>query len=506
MVFHWSTPQRRIGHAHLEPIPVEIYHEIFTYIEPSPDSSEADCRATFSSIAGVCRFFAAEALPHVFHSFHVACHSPGSRNAMKLCREIKNDKPLASHIATLIKECVFSGWVFDEENQTEEAALAALLSLVRKAIQKMPELESIKLENCSVSNAVVKLVCQAPGLRSLHLYQCRLTSLVDDKIWDKLTSTRIDHLTLIDLQDEANEIESGSLISHIPLQHLVSLRTNYCAVLDNLTGPTNHLQRLEITEYRYSMDGLVALADAIGRLSLLTHLSIHRLTKVTLALNDSPGPSMPTHFTVIFLPSLRSLLCPGSIAAAILSPAPNSLMHLDLTGKHVIESTFSNVHTPWCFPTLDNVHVDGLEELVLPTHGMIKGAFPFNHPHPLLRKLTIIREDLGKQSFALSCIVILQAVCTVSQTANIPPLVEISFISGSELRWLLDLPSQRNEIQCLSPLFPTLREVQLEECVCWALVEGSWEPTILQPKTLRHLMAEFPEECKDYGRCIARYC
>ncbi len=329
---------------------------------------------------------------------------------MKLCREIKNDKPLASHIATLIKECVFSGWVFDEENQTEEAALAALLSLVRKAIQKMPELESIKLENCSVSNAVVKLVCQAPGLRSLHLYQCRLTSLVDDKIWDKLTSTRIDHLTLIDLQDEANEIESGSLISHIPLQHLVSLRTNYCAVLDNLTGPTNHLQRLEITEYRYSMDGLVALADAIGRLSLLTHLSIHRLTKVTLALNDSPGPSMPTHFTVIFLPSLRSLLCPGSIAAAILSPAPNSLMHLDLTGKHVIESTFSNVHTPWCFPTLDNVHVDGLEELVLPTHGMIKGAFPFNHPHPLLRKLTIIREDLGKQSFALSCIVVCPCV------------------------------------------------------------------------------------------------
>ncbi|KAF9029698.1 hypothetical protein BDZ89DRAFT_700053 [Hymenopellis radicata] len=143
---------------------------------------------------------------------------------MKLCREIKNDKPLASHIATLIRECVLSGWVFDEESQTEEAALAApVLSLVRKAIQKRPELESIKLDNCSISNAMIKLVCQAAGLRSLHLHQCRLTSLVHDKLWDKLSSARIVDLTLIDLEYEPNEIETSAIVSpsYLPASRLL---------------------------------------------------------------------------------------------------------------------------------------------------------------------------------------------------------------------------------------------------------------------------------------------
>ncbi|KAF9021288.1 hypothetical protein BDZ89DRAFT_246424 [Hymenopellis radicata] len=111
---------------------------------------------------------------------------------------------------------------------------------------------------------------------------------------------------------------------------------------------------------------------------------------------------MPGNFTGISLPSLRSLLCPGSIAAAFLSPAPGSLVHIDLTGTHVAQSPSSDVQIPWRFPTLDNVYADSLEELTIPRRGLAKGSFPFNHPHPRLRKLAIIGEDLAD---AFSCIV-----------------------------------------------------------------------------------------------------
>ncbi|KAF9029699.1 hypothetical protein BDZ89DRAFT_700013 [Hymenopellis radicata] len=133
---------------------------------------------------------------------------------------------------------------------------------------------------------------------------------------------------------------------------------------------------------------------------------------------------MPATFTGISLPSLRSLLCPGSIAAAFLSPAPGTLVHLDLTGKHVAQSPSSGVETPWRFPTLDNVHADGLEELTIPMRGLAKGSFPFNRPPARLRKLAIIGEDLVN---AFSCIV-LKAVCVATATSNIPPLREISLL------------------------------------------------------------------------------
>ncbi|KAF9033688.1 hypothetical protein BDZ89DRAFT_1230257 [Hymenopellis radicata] len=501
MVFHWSTPERRIGHVQLEPIPVEIYHEIFTYIEPSAEFSEADCRETFSSIAGVCRFFAAEALPRVCHSFHVACHAPGSRNAMKLCRKIKNDRPLASHIATLIRECVLTGWVFDEENQTEQAALAALLNLVRKAIQKMPELETIKLDNCRISNAMMKLVCQAADLRSLHLHQCRPTSLLNDRLWDPLFSARIVDLTVVYSVYESNEIETSAIISHLPFQHLVSVKTNHRGLLDAIAFSSCHLQRLEITNFIYILEDLLHLGDVLKQLPLLTHLSIHRLTNY-LPLAFHNVHSMPGNFTGISLPSLRSLLCPGSIAAAFLSPVPGSLVHLDLTGTHVAQSPSSGVQTPWRFPTLDNVYADSLEELTIPMRGLVKGSFPFNCPHPRLRNLAIIGEDLVN---AFSCTV-LKAVCIATPTANIPPLLEISFASGTDMKWTLDLPSQRDEIQSLTPFFPTLREVRLGECVRWDLAKGSWAPTILQPKKMRLLMTEFPEEfCSNVQRSVEVY-
>ncbi|KAF9026406.1 hypothetical protein BDZ89DRAFT_1177582 [Hymenopellis radicata] len=327
-----------------------------------------------------------------------------------VCREIKNDKPLASHIATLIRECVLSGWVFDEESQTEEAALAALLSLVRKAIQKMPELESIKLDNCRISNAMIKLVCQAAAF-------CRLTSLIHDKLWDKLSSARIVDLTLIDLEYEANEIETSAMISHLPFQHLVSLKTNHNGLLDAVAVSPCHLQRLEITNFIYLLEDLAHLGAVLKQLPLLTHLSIHRLTRhLPLSFHTTQVHLMPATFTGISLPSLRSVLCPGSIAAAFLSPAPGTLVQLDLTGKHVAQSPSSGVETPWHFPTLDNVHADGLEELTMPMRGLAKGSFPFNRPHPRLRKLAIIGEDLANE---FSCIVCSSPPCSRCKALNL---------------------------------------------------------------------------------------
>ncbi|KAF9033745.1 hypothetical protein BDZ89DRAFT_545750 [Hymenopellis radicata] len=267
----------------------------------------------------------------------------------------------------------------------------------------MPELESIKLDNCRISNAMIKLVCQAAGLRSLHLHQCRLTSLVRDKLWDKLSSARIVDLTLVDLEYEANEIETSAMISHLPFQHLVSLKTNHNGLLDAVAVSPCHLQRLEITNFIYLLEDLAHLGAVLKQLPLLTHLSIHRLTRhLPLSFHTTQVYFIPATFTGISLPSLRSLLCPGSIAAAFLSPAPGTLVHLDLTGKHVAQSPSSGVETPWRFPTLDNVHADGLEELKIPMRGLAKGSFPFNRPHPRLRKLAIIGEDLAS---AFSCIV-----------------------------------------------------------------------------------------------------
>ncbi|KAF9033762.1 hypothetical protein BDZ89DRAFT_1036716 [Hymenopellis radicata] len=365
----------------------------------------------------------------------------------------------------------------------------------------MPELESIKLDNCRISNAMIKLVCQAAGRRSLHLHQCCLTSLVHDKLWDKLSSARIVDLTLIDLEYEPND---SAIISHLPFQHLASLKTNHRGLLDAVAINPCHLQRLEITHFIYLLEDLVDLDAILKQLPLLTHLTIHRLTRrLPLSFHTTLVHLMPAGFTGISLPSLRSLLCPGSVAAAFLSPAPGSLVQLDLTGKHVAQSPSSGVETPWRFPTLDNVHADGLEELTIPMRGLARGSFPFNRPHPLLRKLAIVGEDLVN---AFSCIVLTKAVCVAPPTANIPPFIEISFTSGTDMKWILDLPSQRDEIQPLFPFFPALREVRLGECVRWDLVKGSWEPTVLQPKKMRLLMAEFPEECKNYRGCFARYC
>ncbi|KAF9021339.1 hypothetical protein BDZ89DRAFT_1138086 [Hymenopellis radicata] len=179
------------------------------------------------------------------------------------------------------------------------------------------------------------------------------------------------------MEYEANEIETSAIISHLPFQHLVSLKTNHSGLLNAVAVSPCHLQRLESTNFIYLLEDLVDLAAVLKQLPLLTHLSIHRLARhLPLSFHNTQVHLTPAKFTAVSLPSLRSLLCPGSIAAVFLSPAPGTLVHLDLTGKHVAQIPHL---VPWRFPTLDNVYADGLEGLTIPRRGLAnlaKGSFP----------------------------------------------------------------------------------------------------------------------------------
>ncbi|KAK0451320.1 uncharacterized protein EV420DRAFT_711966 [Desarmillaria tabescens] len=114
--FEWSTPARRSGNWELSLIPSEIYLEIFSYFEPSDEITETQCRAIFSSLVFVCRYFCSVALPRLYRSVEFrgrkrqnAKEDPVS--SLKFCLEINKGSSWACDLASSVKDCTFEDWI-----------------------------------------------------------------------------------------------------------------------------------------------------------------------------------------------------------------------------------------------------------------------------------------------------------------------------------------------------------------------------------------------------------
>ncbi|KAK0186316.1 hypothetical protein F5146DRAFT_127048 [Armillaria mellea] len=387
--FKWSTPERRSGNQELTLIPSEIYLEIFSYFEPSDEITEVQCKAVFSNLAFVCRFFCSVALPRLYRSVEFRGHKRqrGQEEPvsfLKFCLEINKGSSWACDLTCHVTHCSFEDWIPDSPSR--RPLYTEFLRIYCKAMIKMEEIQSVTLDSAMISHRLLKSIAKLKKLKRLVVRECDLDQTFTEVDISTLHSLPIKEFTLVSAHERLTS--SFALLRGLPKGSDVVLDAHTwddsfmsSAMISQLTG-------LTLGTVLYETN-LPHLAHVLNHLPSLTHLKIASLTLVSVR-HPTANPAFP--LTSSSLPRLRVLACPPLLA--ILFP-PRALDELDITG-HISETAMSLVQL--YFNANDDV-IQNLARTTAAIHtlsinsGIVSHGDSIIRHFPHLRKLHVIYGD-----------------------------------------------------------------------------------------------------------------
>lgn len=173
------------------PLPIisnEIYLEIFEYLEPSPEMHIDECKAIWSNLADVCRFFCAHFMGKIYEefTFEVEKNTSGSskdktrKYITRICRGINEKAKLHTLVGSRVQRCIIRNWpVGGNEDGQVDLVLGAFLGLYTTAITRMPSLHTLRLESTFIGEELFSAVLKCRHLTRLELVDCRFDSSED---------------------------------------------------------------------------------------------------------------------------------------------------------------------------------------------------------------------------------------------------------------------------------------------------------------------------------------
>ncbi|KAK0217525.1 hypothetical protein EDD85DRAFT_368764 [Armillaria nabsnona] len=418
--FKWSTPERCSSNQELSLIPSEIYLEIFSYFEPSDEITEAQCKAVFSRLAFVCRFFCSVALPRLYRSVVFRGHKRESGQEdpisfLKFCLEINKGSSWACDLICHVTDCSFEDWI--PESPSQRPLYAEFLRVYCKAMVKMEEIQSVTLDSVMISHRLLKSIAKLKKLKRLVVRECELDQDFTEVDISKLRSLPIEEFTLVSAHQRPSS--SFALLRGVPNTSDVVLDAHMWDDSSMSSVMNSQLTRLTLGTVLYEAN-LPQLAHVLNHLPSLTHLSIASLTLVSVR-HSATDPAFPLASSS--LPRLRVLACPPLLA--ILFPK-RGLNELDITG-YISEPTVSLVHVYF------NVNDDTIQTLARTTAAihtlsiysdMVSHGDSIIRHFPHLTKLHVIYGDrrprvvVGEESLTS----VLQFIYRFSQHGRrIPP-------------------------------------------------------------------------------------
>ncbi|KAK0470921.1 hypothetical protein IW261DRAFT_1597613 [Armillaria novae-zelandiae] len=503
--FKWSTPERRSGNQELTLIPSEIYLEIFSYFEPSDEITEAQCKAAFSRLTFVCRFFCSVALPRLYKSVLFRGHKCESRKEepvsfLKFCLEINKGSSWACNLTCHVTDCSFENWIPDSPSQ--RTLHTDFLRVYCKAMIKMEEIQSVTLVSVMISHRLLKSIAKLKKLKRLVVRDCELDQNFTQVDVSTFRSLPIEEFTLVFAHEMAPPSSSFELLQGVPKASDVVLDVRTWDNSSMSPVMNSQLTRLSLGTVLYETS-LPQLAHVLNHLPSLTRLSIATLTVVSVR-NPTADPAFPLTFSS--LPCLRVLACPPLLA--ILFPK-RALIELDITGHNkVTRIALSHVrfnasrHTVQTLArTTAAIHTLSICSDMVPYGDSIIQNFPY------LRKLHItyeIREE-GLTN-------VLENISTGfrNRGQGYLPIHELDIDFALINPWMVDLPIQRKAIGAyIEGMFPQVTRVDLGAGVQWHRgdIQSDWQayvqPARIEGK-LRRALEWFSNSIIDYKRCFAK--
>ncbi|KAK0211918.1 hypothetical protein IW262DRAFT_1301371 [Armillaria fumosa] len=504
--FKWSTPERRNGNqVELTLIPGEIYLEIFSYFEPSDEITEAQCKAVFSRLAFVCRFFCSVALPRLYKSVVFRGHKCESGQEdpvsfLKFCLEINRGSSWACDLMCHVTDCSFEDWIPDSPSQ--RPLYTIFLGVYCKAMVKMEEIQSITLDSVMISHRLLKSIAKLKKLKRLVVRDCEMDQNFTEVDISTLRSLPIEEFTLVFAHEMASPSSSFELLQGVPEASDVVL--DVYTWDDSSMSPVmnSQLTRLTLGTILYETS-LPQLAHVLNHLPSLTHLSIATLTVVSVR-NSATDPAFP--LASYSLPRLRVLACPPLLA--ILFPK-RALIELDITGHNIVTRIAlshvqfkANHHIIQTLAqTTATIHVLSICSDMVPYGDSIIQNFPH------LRKLHIMYEvrEEGLTN-------VLENISTGfhDKGQGYLPIHELNIDFALINPWMVDLPTQRKAIGTyIEGMFPQVTRVDLGAGVQWhrSNIRSDWQayvqPARIEGK-LRQALEWFSNSVVDYKGCFAK--
>lgn len=224
-VFILLGPARKIGSRPITPIPNEIYLEIFDYVEYDPEKSRVASKRLLSSLALVCRFFCAMALPRIFKSLEFSGPAYSGDNSApshaSFCRAIIKGQEPAASLARHVNECIFDSWRVNSDET--RWVYDGFLGIYSQAIGRMPNIRQVTLSDTEIDRRLFKVVCSLKNLESLTISKCVFGDDVTDSFLRKITPLKIKSFTLSSTSTREHSAKNLSyMVSAECLEHLRS--------------------------------------------------------------------------------------------------------------------------------------------------------------------------------------------------------------------------------------------------------------------------------------------
>ncbi|PBK64867.1 hypothetical protein ARMSODRAFT_961712 [Armillaria solidipes] len=508
--FKWSTPERRSGNQELTLIPSEIYLEIFSYFEPSDEITETQCKAVFSRLAFVCRFFCSVALPRLYRSveFRGRKRESGQEEPvsfLKFCLEINKGSSWACDLTCHVTDCSFEDWI--PESHSRRPLYAEFLRVYCKAMVKMDEIQSITLDSVMISHRLLKSIAKLKKLKRLVVRECELDQDFTEADISTLRSLPIEEFTLVSAHQRPTN--SFALLQGVPNASDVVLDAHTWDDSSMSSVMNSQLTRLTLGTVLYETN-LPQLAHILNHLPSLTHLSIASLTLVNVR-HSATDPAFLLASSS--LPRLRVLACPPLLA--ILFPK-RALIELDITGCNIVTTIAlshvyfnANDHTIQTLArTTAAIHTLSIcSDMVSHGDNIIR-----NFPH--LRKLHVMynnrrsREVMGEEELTNVLGNISTGFCNRGE--GYLPIRELKVDCTLINPWMVDLQTQRKAIGTyIEATFSQVTRVDLGAGVQWHRddIWSDWQayvqPARIEGELLRAL-EWFSNSIVDYKRCFAR--
>lgn len=311
MLLH-SGPIRRIGDRLLDPIPLEIYQEVFEYLCENDDMSVKELRRTLSNMALVCRFFSAIALPKLFAKVYFSGRpGPEVSRTSQFCRALNNNQEPEKSLAKHVKACTFIHWPTATACQ---ASQVAFFTMYCSALSKMTSVESIAFYNVAITKRILKSVKKLCLVNSLSFSECSLVPEVDlDQFTNFLQTLRLRFLTIIENKSSESRIFSNAISPALPLHNLIWLEVDNWSIIQRLSELDHPLplQTLAIFEVEDS----ALLPKLFRQTPHLLHLYIGTM-------ESGADSSTPVQFTDHLLPKLSSFQGTLSLATLLIPQRP----------------------------------------------------------------------------------------------------------------------------------------------------------------------------------------
>ncbi|KAJ7193149.1 hypothetical protein GGX14DRAFT_593281 [Mycena pura] len=528
--FEWTTPTRRARSRALSPIPIEVYVEIYSYFEPSEETSLADCKRVLSNLALVCRFFCAHSISRIYRSLefsgHDASRGHGPFCALLLKSTLSGGRPLdadvqfAVDVGQFVREVVFKDWL--PSDRSIRFADAFFERDVR-AVRLLPNIARIHLESTPLSKALIRTIADLkPTLTTLSLRSCTLESDLTGKQRQKLDALRLTSLEVLGTSSISRELPPSTLrlreldtfrtdswtlgLFFLKRQH-PSLRVLELCDVQDLPAlfvflekcPT--LRELIITKIVRQVDPIpvpVLSPTALPHIEAITippswlpYFAKRPLRKVSL-LGAEARDWQGRDVSVDFFPTLRPLT-PTALAALTQSTAQITELHIP---QHVY------------FAVPLHEHLARLEVLGLayrhpnfpqgPAHGRF--SEDVGDRFRMVVPFTDVRQDLDGA---------ITAICAEwpSSTPVHELRLDFGFVLASANTSVCDLQHQARLVERLSLTFPDLRRVSFARFFVWVRAgdraPSAWRVFVphVHRQAVRDALAR-GQHFTDFGACF----